>query len=104
MSSKSKGIRKEWALKRKLEEKGYLVMRSSASKTGVDLLAGKAGKILAIQVQTSEYIYPEKVEDLKRYAEAFQAQPLLAITRKGKWVFLKTEQLKRIGKMMKIVF
>ncbi len=110
MSHKSIGIRKEWALKAFLENKGFLVMRSSASKTGIDLLAGNPLKkvdgkpeLLALQVQTSEYIYPEKVEDLKKYAAAFGAQPLIALRRNGEWKFIKPEQLISSGKMLKAV-
>ncbi len=106
MSNKSIGIRKEWSLKNKLEAEGYLVMRSSASRTGIDILAGKpaeAGRdFLAFQVQTSEYIYPEKVADLERYARAFGAQPFIALLRK-KWHFIKPEELEKNGKMWKIV-
>lgn len=109
MSSKSIGIRKEWALKAFLEKQGFLVMRSSASKTGIDILAGNPFKksvdgkpeLLAIQVQTSEYIYPEKVEELKKYASAFNAQPLIALRMGGEWKFIKPEQLKKSGKMLK---
>ncbi len=105
MSHKSIGIRKEWALKAHLEKQGFLVLRSSASKTGIDLLAGnpQTKELLALQVQTSEYIYPEKVEDLKKYAHAFGAQPLIALRRNGNWKFIKPEELQSSGKMLKAV-
>lgn len=107
MSNKSIGIKKEWSLKNKLENDGYLVMRSSASKTGIDILAGKfaggeAHELLAFQVQTSEYIYPEKVADLIRYAQAFGAQPFVALTRDRKWHFVKPDDLEKNGKMWKV--
>lgn len=106
MSNKSIGIRKEWSLKNKLEADGYLVMRSSASKTGIDILAGRvvrgAHELLAFQVQTSEYIYPEKVADLEKYARAFGAQPFVALVRNRKWHFVKPDDLEKNGKMWKI--
>jgi Holliday junction resolvase len=106
MSNKSIGLKKEWSLKRKLDSEGYLVMRSSASKTGIDILAGKASEsgreLLAFQVQTSEYIYPEKVADLVRYAQAFGAQPFVALTRDRKWIFVRPDDLEKNGKMWKI--
>lgn len=106
VSNKSIGIRKEWSLKAKLQKDGYLVMRSSASKTGIDILAGKvvgnAHELLAFQVQTSEYIYPEKVADLVRYAQAFGAQPFIALFRK-KWHFIKPDELEKNGKMWKVI-
>ncbi len=106
MSNKSRGISKEWSLKRKLGAEGYLVMRSSASKTGIDILAGKfrdgSHELLAFQVQTSEYIYPEKVADLEKYAKAFGAQPFIALTRNRKWHFVRPDDLEKNGKMWKI--
>ncbi len=106
MSNKSIGIRKEWSLKSKLVSEGYLVMRSSASKTGIDILAGKPSEggheLLAFQVQTSEYIYPEKVADLEKYAKAFGAQPFIALTRNRKWIFVKPDDLEKGGKMWKV--
>lgn len=106
MSNKSIGLKKEWSLKRKLEAEGYLVVRSSASKTGIDILAGKsladAHQLLAFQVQTSEYIYPEKVADLIRYAQAFGAKPFIALIRNRKWHFIRPEELKKNGKMWKV--
>lgn len=107
MSNKSIGIRKEWSLKTKLQKDGYLVMRSSASKTGIDILAGKPSaegghELLAFQVQTSEYIYPEKVADLEKYAQAFGAQPLIALVRERKWHFIKPEELEKSGRMWKV--
>lgn len=106
MSNKSIGLRKEWSLKSKLVSEGYLVMRSSASKTGIDILAGKPSaegghELLAFQVQTSEYIYPEKVADLEKYARAFGARPFIALLRK-RWIFVKPEELEKNGKMWKV--
>ncbi|NOZ81724.1 MAG: hypothetical protein GXO63_01075 [Candidatus Micrarchaeota archaeon] len=102
MSNKSRGIKKEWLLKKELERSGYLVIRSSASKTGIDLLAAKNGRVLAFQVQSSEYIYPEKLRELEKYAEAFGAEPLVAVRKNGKWKFSAPEKLKKSGKMFKL--
>lgn len=105
MSSKSIGIRKEWSLKRKLEREGFLVLRSSASKTGIDLIAGRTvdgrKEIKAFQVQTSPYIYPEKVEELERFAKALNAEPVIAIHNNG-WSFVNPKKLKKSGKMFKV--
>ena len=102
MSSKRKGIKKEWELKKHLEKIGYLVLRSSASKTGIDLLAGNGKEVMAIQVQTSEYISKDKLEALKKYALAFNAKPVIAVkTRKG-WIFAEEKDLEKTGKMFKI--
>ncbi len=102
MSSKRKGIKKEWELKKYLEKNGYLVMRSSASRTGIDILAGNGKEVIAFQVQTNEYISAEKVEELKKYAKAFRAKPVIAIkTRKG-WIFAEEKDLEKTGKMFKV--
>ena len=85
MSSKRKGIRREWELRKLLRERGYLVIRSSASKTGIDLIAGNGKEVLAIQVQSSEYVSDEKLQELKKYAHAIKAKPVLAI-KKRKWI------------------
>jgi Holliday junction resolvase len=102
MSSKRKGIKKEWELRRFLEAKGYLVIRSSASRTGIDLIAGNGSKVLAFQVQSSEYIPEEKLMQLKKYANALNAKPIIAVKERGKWIFAEEEDLERIGKMWKI--
>lgn len=102
MSSKRKGIKREWELRKYLEKNGYLVLRSSASKTGIDLLAGNGKEVLAFQVQTSLYLSEEKLNELKKYAHALKAKPLLAIKLKGKWVFAEEKNLEKTGKMFKI--
>ncbi len=102
MSSKRKGIKREWELKRYLENQGYFVLRSSASKTGIDLLAGNGKEVLAFQVQTSLYVSEEKLEELRRHARALKAKPLIAIKRRGKWIFAEEKDLEKTGKMFKV--
>ncbi len=106
MSSKRKGIRREWELKKVLEERGFLVLRSSASRTGIDLIAGNGKDVYAIQVQESEYVSEEKLFDLKRYAKAFRLKPVFALKRKnGKrsaWFFVELKDMKKTGKMYKV--
>ncbi len=101
MSSKRKGIRREWELRKLLRERGYLVIRSSASKTGIDLIAGNGKEVLAIQVQSSEYVSEEKMQELKKYAHAIKAKPVLAI-KKRKWIFAGEKNLEKIGRMWKL--
>jgi len=102
MSSKRKGIKKEWELKKYLEKNGYLVLRSAASKTGIDLLAGNGKEVIAIQVQTSEYISKDKLEALKKYAFVFNAKPVIAIKKRKSWIFVEEKDLEKTGKMFKI--
>jgi Holliday junction resolvase len=100
--SKRKGIRREWELKKFLEGKGYKVVRSSASKTGIDLIAGNEKEVIALQVQTSEYISQDKLNALFEYAKAFKAKPIIARKVRGKWIFAEERDLERCGKMWKI--
>ena len=102
MSSKRKGIKKEWELRKFLEANGYLVIRSSASRTGIDLIAGNGNEVLAFQVQSSEYVSDEKLSQLLKYAKALKAKPLIAIKKGGKWIFAEKKDLEKIGKMWKI--
>ncbi len=51
-----RGRRKEYALRDWLERQGYVVVRSSASKGPIDLVAIKDGQVLLLQVQTSPYV------------------------------------------------
>lgn len=45
------GANRERALKKKLEDEGYFVVRSSGSHTALDLVAFKPNSILLIQVK-----------------------------------------------------
>ncbi len=102
MSAKRKGIRREWELRRLLLAKGYLVIRSSASRTGVDILAGNGEEIIAFQVQSTPYIPEEKLKTLEKYAKAFKAKAVIAVKVKGKWFFVEAKKLKKTQKGWKI--
>jgi len=102
MSAKRKGIRREWELRKILLEKGYLVIRSSASRTGVDILAGNGKEVIAFQVQSSAYVPEEKLKALEKYAKAFKAKAVIAVKSKGKWIFVEVKNLKKTPKGWKI--
>ncbi len=102
MSAKRKGIRKEWELRKLLVAKGYLVLRSSASRTGVDILAGNGEEVIAFQVQSTPYIPEEKLKALEKYAKAFKAKAVIAVKIKGKWFFAEVGKLKKTKKGWKI--
>jgi Holliday junction resolvase len=77
----------EYWVKGLLEDQGYLVIRSAASHTPIDLLAAKDGVRLAVQVKVKGGFTREKREELLRWAKHFEAKPILATKRRGRWVF-----------------
>ena len=70
-----------------LEDQGYLVIRSAASHTPIDLLAAKDGVRLAVQVKVKGGFTKGEKEKLLRWAKRFEAKPILATKRRGRWVF-----------------
>jgi Holliday junction resolvase len=103
MSRKRKGIRKEWELRKLLLSSGFLVIRSSASRTGVDILASNYKQVIAFQVQSSRYLSMDKVRELEKYARAFNAVPVIAVKERRKWIFNSVEELEECGKEAKVV-
>ena len=74
----------EYSTKRKLESRGYVVMRSPASKTPADLWAVKAGKIYFVQCKLSgEFGSVAEWNTFLDYAASAGAVPLLANRPKG---------------------
>jgi Holliday junction resolvase len=77
----------EYRVKGLLEDQGYLVIRSAASHTPIDLLAAKDGVRLAVQVKVKSGFTKEEKAELIRWAEQFEAKPILATKRRGRWIF-----------------
>jgi len=77
----------EYWVKGLLEDQGYLVIRSAASHTPIDLLAAKDGVRLAVQVKVRGGFTKGEREELLRWAKRFEAKPILATKRRGRWVF-----------------
>jgi len=81
-----RGRSAEYWVKGMLEAQGYLVIRSAASHTPIDLLAAKDGVRLAVQVKLKGGFTKEEKAELLRWAEQFAAKPILAMKRRGRWV------------------
>ena len=81
-----RGRSAEYWVKGLLEDQGYLVIRSAASHTPIDLLAAKDGMRLAVQVKVKGGITKEEKSELRRWAEQFAAKPILATKKRGRWV------------------
>jgi Holliday junction resolvase len=81
-----RGRSAEYRVKGLLEEQGYLVIRSAASHTPIDLLAAKDGVRLAVQVKVKGFFTREEKERLIRWAKQFEAKPILATKKRGRWI------------------
>ncbi len=82
-----RGRSAEYWVKGLLEAQGYLVIRSAASHTPIDLLAAKDGVRLAVQVKVKGGFTKEERSELIRWAKQFDAKPMLATKKRGRWVF-----------------
>ena len=82
-----RGRSAEYWVKGLLEAQGYLVIRSAASHTPIDLLAAKDGVRLAVQVKVKRGFTKEERSELIRWAKQFDAKPMLATKKRGRWVF-----------------
>ena len=87
VSAYVRGRSGEYWVKGLLEDQGYLVIRSAASHTPIDLLAAKDGVRLAVQVKVKGGFTKGEKEELLRWAKRFEAKPILATKRRGRWVF-----------------
>ena len=83
---------------------GYGIVRSAGSGVSKypcpDLIAGKDGRVLAIECKASsqEYVYikSEQMTNLIKFSKTFGAEPWIGIRfNNQEWVFLKPSRLKR---------
>ena len=73
-----KGRAFEWRVRDYLRGKGYLVVRSAASKGPFDLVALRKGEVLLVQCKYHGYISKKERETLVRVARMVGAIPVLA--------------------------
>ncbi|RLG91774.1 MAG: hypothetical protein DRO36_03450 [Candidatus Hecatellales archaeon] len=109
-----RGVREERELIHRLDSLGFAVLRAPASGSRTkldrpDILAGRKGFVLAIEVKTSRkktfYVRKESVEQLIRFSDRFGAKPYLAIKFKHTgldWFLVKPENLVKTGKGFKV--
>ena len=93
---RKRGFRAEHYLRKRLEEKGYYVIRSAGSHTAFDLIAGRHGHTVGIQVKHSNAISREEAEKVYVFAQYMGFKPIIALFNKEtkRWVFyeLKVEE------------
>lgn len=108
MSKKSKGINAERELLHKFWANGFIAMRAPGSGAikypCPDLLAGNALRKLAIECKTTcsdkQYISSEQIDDLKKFASIFAAEPWVAVrfslnmSDSSGWYFISMDDLK----------
>lgn len=102
--TKRKGTRVERELLHMLYKNGWMVNRSAGSGSiplpNPDLLAGKEGRILAIEckaIKNENKFFPEKeINELSLFSEKFGAEPWIAIKFDNKgWFFLSPNRLNK---------
>jgi len=108
MSLKSKGINAERDLLHKFwSTTGWSAVRVAGSGSmrypSADVLASNKLRKLAIECKTSikknKYLPKEDIDQLKKFADIFGAEPWIAIRFKGHdWYFVSLEDIKEKGK------
>ena len=66
-----RGYAFENSLKKKLEAKGFYVIRSAGSKGVFDLIAVRNGKVYGIQCKTGDYIHERELLQITDTAKRF---------------------------------
>ncbi len=107
MSSKKKGSRTERELFHMFYDAGWQPCRLAGSGStplpATDIIAGNAGRVLAVECKSSKndkkYIEEEKIEQLKEFSEKFGAEPWIGIRFNNmNWFFLSLDDLDRSKK------
>jgi Holliday junction resolvase len=110
--SYSKGARRERELLSELNKNGYVGLRAPSSGSTTqrelpDIIAGKDGFCLAIEVKASSkdkiYVDKTEIEDLKIFSEAFGSEYYLAVKfNYCDWMFFKDDELVETEKSYRI--
>jgi len=84
-----KGIRAEKLVKRRLEEKGWLVRQSKGSRGPYDLYALKGGRKLLIQVKSGKSNITRKEKSMLRRVAREKGATAVLMRVKGKKIYPK---------------
>jgi Holliday junction resolvase len=107
MSRKSKGINAERDLIHKFWSSNWAAIRIAGSGSmrypSADIIATNKLRKLAIECKTSKksgkYIEKDAIEQLKEFAELFNAEPYVAVKfNREEWLFLTLEDLEETNK------
>ena len=111
MSRKSKGINAERELIHQFWSRGWAAARIAGSGAikypSADIIAGTPARKLVIECKSikdsSFYFSKQEIENLKRFAGLFGAEPWIGIRFSGKrWYFFNPEDLRETEKSMMI--
>ena len=109
MSRKSKGINAERDLIHKFWSENWASVRIAGSGSmrypSADIIATNKLRILAVECKTcgenNKYLTKEELDQLKTFAELFNAEPWIAVRfDREEWYFLKEENLESSGTNM----
>ena len=108
--SKEKGSRAERELLHMFWERAWYCTRMAGSGSMPfpcpDLLAGKKGRVLAIECKSGKktrYVDKKQINELLEFSNGFGAEPWIAARFNNmEWRFLRPEQLKSSGKNFSI--
>lgn len=108
--NKTKGSRTERELQHLLHENGWAPLRVAGSGSSPlpspDLVAGKAGRVLAIECKSGKstrYIDKKQINELKEFSERFGAEAWVGIRFDAKgWFFLTINDLNKSGNSLSI--
>ena len=71
-----------------------------------DVLASNGSKVLAIECKSTkskyQYFEPKQVDELKKFADIFKAEPWLAVKFSSDWKFFRLEDIDVSGKNLVI--
>lgn len=105
---KNKGSRTERELLHMFFEHGWSCIRTagsgSTSELSTDLIAGKKGRVLAIECKSGKrdvkrYLQKEQIEGLKQFSKTFGAEAWIGLRYDNEdWWFLRPEHLEKVGK------
>ena len=102
-----KGSAFERAVKSKLEEDGWIAIRSAGSKKP-DLIAAKDRKIIVIECKSTKnsivYLEEREIENLKKTAEQFGAESLFAVkhVKNKNWFIIAMDNVEKTDKGYRI--
>ena len=92
----SRGKNAEAEVRRRVKSLGFTYsIRSFASKGPIDILASNGFETIAIQVKSARkgsHLTDEERMQLVQWSRVFNARPIVASKRKGKWHFLPLEE------------
>ena len=110
MGGKIKGSAAERELVSMLWGSNFAAIRAAGSGVqrfySPDVLASNGSKVLAIECKSTkhkqQYFEPKQVDELRKFAEMFKAEPWLAVKFSSDWKFFKLDDLDISGKNLVI--